>query len=481
MTSAMKAININKTKITILSYFLFLLSIPLLYCQTIPGTEIPGSGSASDSADSYVYERMKALNIPGLAIAITKNGEILQIKTWGKANLETGADVTPESLFMIASLSKSFISAAILLLQQDGKLGLDDKITRYLDSIPDLWKEITVRQLLTHTSGIVRDPADYHPYKEQPVSDVIKSIYTVPLNAQPGEKWLYSNAGYYILAEIITGVSGKPWNSFISERIFLPAGMTGTRIYSTAEIIPLRVSGYHQTAEGLINAEKWIAVRPSSAFLSSIQDMAKWEAFVDHGNLLSESSRKLMWTPGVLKNNTPVNYGLGWYVESFLGRARIHHDGIYPGFRTAYERFPDDHLTVIVIANVDNYRLETIAMKIAGLYEQNLLTPTFSINVKKPLKPVSAGSSVTIETAARAEGRSAPGSILEMEIWDEKGKSVYKQQFYNQDFASGETKSLNFSWTPEKSGTYTVNIGVYGPNWTPSYSWKVNLASLIVN
>lgn len=437
----------------------------------------------SDAAvDKFVAEQMRDSKIPGLALAVLEDGKVLKMSVYGQANLETGTPVKPESVFMIASLSKQFVAAAILLLQKDGRLALDDRVSKYLDGFPDSWKEITFRQLLTHTSGIARDPADYHPYKKQPVTEVIEAMYTVLLIAKPGEKWLYSNAGYYILAEAISKISGKPWDKFIHERIFIPAGMAATRPTSPSDIIANRVSGYVQTSEGRINAENWVAVRPSSAFLSTIQDLAKWDAFLDKGELLTETDRQMMWTRGKLNDNTPVNYGLGWYVDSYLGRTRINHDGQHPGFRADYERFPDDKLSVIVLANLDNRGLARIAVKIAGFYKETLATPPFSISVRTSQKTFSAKNPVAIEIQARNDDKkAAPRTILEMEIWDEAGKSVYKQSEANVDYAAGETRKYNFSWTPEKAGKYTVNVGTYGPRWTPNYTWDMNLATIIVD
>lgn len=439
--------------------------------------------SKPDAAvDEFVAKQMRDIKIPGLALAVLENGKVVKIGVYGQANVETDTPVKPESVFMIASLSKQFIATAILLLQKDGKLELDDKVSKYLDGFPDSWKEITFRQLLTHTSGIMRDPPDYHPYKQQPVTEVIEAMYALPLNAKPGEKWLYSNAGYYVLAEAITKISGKSWDKFIAECIFAPAGMTATRLTSAADIIPNRVSGYHQTTDGRINAENWIAVRPSGAFLSTIQDLAKWDAFLDKGNLLSEPDRRLMWTQTVLSNNSPVNYGLGWYVDSYLGRVRQNHDGQYPGFRSDYERFPDDKLSVIILANLDNARMERLALIIAGFYKETLSPPTFSISVKTPPASISAKNPVAVEIEARnTDKKSAPRTILEMEIWDETGKPVYKQNQADVDYAAGETKEYDFSWTPEKAGKYTVNVGTFGPRWSPNYTWNMNLATITVN
>ena len=454
----------------------------LLFCFASVSAQPASGNTVSDEVDDFVKERMQVLKIPGLALAVVKDGKVVKIGVYGAANLETGTPVKPESVFMIASLSKQFVAAAILLLQRDGKLALDDRVAKHLDGFPDSWKEITFRQLLTHTSGIVRDPADYHPYKQQPVTEVIEAMYSIPLHSKPGEKWLYSNAGYYILAEAITKLSGKPWDTFIAERMFIPAGMTATQPTSPSKIIPNRVSGYHQTPEGKINAENWIAVRPSSAFLSTIQDLAKWDAFLDQGDVLTETERRLMWTRGALTDNTPVNYGLGWFVDSYLGRTRINHEGQHPGFRADYERFPDDKLSVIVLANADNRGLERLAVKIAGFYKETLAAPPFSIVVKTSQNTFAAKSPVAIEIQARNDDKkAAPRTILEMEIWDEAGKSVYKQNKANVDYAPGETKTYNFSWTPEKAGKYTVNVGTYGPRWTPDYTWKENLAAIRVN
>lgn len=454
----------------------------ILYCVLSVSAQPQVKEVKSDVVDKFVAERMQDMKIPGLALAVLQDGKVVKMSVYGQSNVETGTPVKPESAFIIASLGKQFVATAILLLQKDGKLAFDDKVSKYLDGFPDSWKDITFRQLLNHTSGIVRDPADYRPYKQQPVTEVIEAMYAVPLNTKPGEKWLYSNVGYYILAEAITKISGKDWDKFIAERIFVPAGMTATRTTSAADIIPNRVSGYHQNPEGRINAENWIAVRPSGSFLSTIQDLAKWDAFLDKGNLLSEADRKLLWTRGTLNDNTPFNYGLGWYVDSYLGRTRINTDGQYPGFRADYERFPDDKLSVILLANLDNRGLERLAVKIAGFYKETLAAPSISISVKIAQNTFSAKNPIAVEIEARNDDKkAAPRTILEMEIWDEAGKPVYKQNKANVDYAAGETKTYNFSWTPEKAGKYTVNVGTFGPRWTPDYTWNMNLATIRVN
>lgn len=385
---------------------------------------MPGYAQQLDAADEFINMRFKEMQIPGIAVAVVKDGKIIKAKGYGMANLETSTPVTSSSVFMIASLSKQFIATGILLLQQDGKLSLTDKATKYIDSLPDAWKDISIQQLLSHTAGLVRDPVDYHPYMEQPIMDVIKSMYTTPLIAAPGDKWLYSNVGYFMLTELITRISEKPWNVFITERLFTPAGMTATRLSTTKDIIPDRVSGYHHTGKELMNAENWISVQPSGAFISTIDDMVRWELFLGKRKLLTDANRQLLWTVATLNNQSTTRYGMGWYVEFYLGRPRIHHDGQYPGFRANYERFPDDHLAIIILANADNCGLESFALKLAGFYEPNLVTPAFTIKVQLPSENVATGSALAITIIAKDDGKAAPGSVIEMEMGCKRQSSV---------------------------------------------------------
>lgn len=440
------------------------------------------AGAQSD-VDVYIRQTMRESGIPGLSVAVVKGGRIVKASGYGMANLETNTPATAQTVYKTASLSKQFIAAAIMLLVQEGKLGLDDKASRYLDGSPETWKEITLRHLLTGTSGIVRDPkeSDYEPYREQPITDVINAAYPIPLRFRPGEKWSYSNVGYYVLAEIISKASGKTWNEFIAERLFAPAGMKSTRLTTTTEIVPGRASGYKNTSKGRVNAEDWIAPRPSGAFLSTVLDLAKWDAFLDSTSILADSSKRQMWTRATLTDGASSNYGFGWIVDSFLGRARIHHDGQFPGFRSDYERFPDDKLTVIVLANSDNARVEWLALKIAGFYASTLTAPRFALRADVPAGRIASDTPVAIRLTAKAEDKAAPETVFEIEIWDSSDKSVFKESKSNQNFAAGETKTYDFLWTPTKAGRYTVNISAFGPRFSPPYTIKPNATTITVH
>ncbi|MGZ3373355.1 MAG: serine hydrolase [Gemmatimonadaceae bacterium] len=437
--------------------------------------------AAQQNVDDFIRDQMRELRIPGLSIAVIKEGKIVKEAGYGLADVETNTPATPQTVYKAASLSKQFIGAAIMLLVQDGKLQLDDRASRFLDTVPDTWKDITIRELLTHTSGIVRDPVDYEPFRAQPITDVVRSAYSLPLNSQPGEKWLYSNVGYYVLAQIISNASGKPWDQFIAERLFVPAGMVSTRTTTTTAIVPNRASGYTRDGETIVDAENWIAVRPSGAFVSTVDDLARWDAFLDTTSALSPSSRQQLWTRVKLKDQTSEDYGFGWYVHSFLGRARIHHDGQFPGFRSDYERFPDDKLTVIILANSDKAGLESFALKLAGFYAPSLVAPPFVLTGDPRAVTGSTGNAIPIRFTAKDAGKAVPGSVIEIEVWDASDKSVYKDHQANENFAAGETKPYTFSWTPTKPGSYTVTLSAYGPRWTPPYAFKSKAIAITVN
>jgi CubicO group peptidase (beta-lactamase class C family) len=332
-------------------------------------------GAAADEADDYIGAQMRRRHIPGLSLAVIRDGKVVKAQGYGLANVETGTPATPETVYKIASLSKQFLAAGILLLERDGKLGLDDRADKYLDGAPGAWSDITIRHLLTHTSGLDEDPPDFEPFKVRPDADVVRSAYSAKLLFAPGERWSYSNLGYFVLGEVIRKAAGKPYDQFLAERIFAPAGMAATRTTTTTGIVPSRASGYSWRNRGLRNAEDWVAVRPSGAFLSTVLDMASWDTTLDSGAILPASSCERMWEPVRLKDGHDAPYGFGWRVDSWQGHRRVHHGGGLPGFQSDYERFVDDKLTVVVMMNSESGDPSKIALHLAGFYVPALAPP----------------------------------------------------------------------------------------------------------
>lgn len=317
---------------------------------------------------------MTAQNIPGLSLVVIKDGQILKAEGYGLANIKRKIPAKPETVYKIVSVSKQFIATGIMLLVQEGQLGLDDPISKHLEGTPDTWKGITIRHLLTHTSGLVREAPGFDPNKTQSDAEVIKSAYPLPLRFAPGEKWEYCNVGYFALAEVIRQVSGQPWTEYLSEKVFKPSGMNTTYPTDTKVDLPNRAQGYVDNDE-LRDAPEWLALRPSGAFLSTVMDMAKWDAMLYTDKILTDSTRRQMWTPVKLNDGSTHPYGFGWQLASHGGRKLVHHGGGMPGARAAFARFVDDRLTIIVLMNLDDVDKDSIVYGVAALY---LPAPTSS-------------------------------------------------------------------------------------------------------
>ena len=342
-----------------------LVAAPALGAQSASPARI----ADEDSVDRIIRAEMARSHIPGVALAVTRGGRVIKLAGYGIADLEHEIPVSPRTVFKIGSISKQFLATGILILQQDGKLRVDDPVGKYIAGAPAEWRGITLRHLLTHTSGILREGPAFDGSKVQPDSVVIASAFVEPLRFATGSKHEYCNVCYFTLAEIIARVSGKPWELFFAERVFAPLGMTATRATTTREIVPRRARGYSWLTDRFINAEEYDAVRPSGAFLSTIEDLVKWNEALDAGRVLTDSSRRAMWTPAVLTTGAPVAYGFGWRLDSLDGRWRVHHGGSMPGFRGEMARFPADSLSVVVLTNADGMtNAQGIAESVARAY-----------------------------------------------------------------------------------------------------------------
>ena len=329
---------------------------------------IATTATRADKVDDYVKAEMQKQHIPGLSLAVIKDGKIIKVQGYGLANVELNVPATAETVYKIGSVSKQFIAAGIMVLIQENKVSLDDKISKFLEGTPDTWKDITVRHLLTHTSGIVREAPGFDAYKIQNDADVIKTAYPLPLRFAPGEKYEYCNVGYFTLAEIIRKVSGKPWGDYLNERLFTPLEMTATRTTTMTEIVQNRANGYVWRSGKLDNAGILFAVRPSGAFLSSVLDLAKWDAALYTDRILKQSTLSQMWAPVKLNNGATHPYGFGWELNTVGGHKIVHHGGSLPGFRAQFARFIDDKLTIVVLTNGDGANPRSIALGVAGLY-----------------------------------------------------------------------------------------------------------------
>jgi CubicO group peptidase (beta-lactamase class C family) len=321
----------------------------------------------ADPTDDYVKARMNEFHLPGLSLAVVKDGKIVKAAGYGFANVERRTPVTPETVFKICSVSKQFIATGIMLLAEAGRLSVDDRASRYLSGTPPAWQPITIRQLLTHTAGLVRESPVFDPSKAQADAEVVAGAYREPLRFVPGSKWEYSNVGYYVLAEIITRVSGTPWTTFLNDKVFKPAGMTVTAPTTVMPTLANRALGYTGNDNQRV-ADDWIALRPSGAFLSTVLDLAKWDAMLYTSSVLRDETRRQMWTRVPLDGGTTYPYGFGWHVDTMLGRRAVWHGGGLPGFSAQLVRFIDDGVSIVVLANGNDVDLADIVFGMARFH-----------------------------------------------------------------------------------------------------------------
>jgi len=328
----------------------------------------PMSGAAqSDRTDEFILAEMERQNIPGLSLVVIRNGEIIKARGYGLANIEERVPATPTTVYKIASVSKQFIAAGIMRLVQDSQIGLDDSIREYLDDAPQSWSGITIRHLLTHTSGLARNPPGFDPFEVRPDAELIATAYGQPLRFVPGEKSEYSNLGYFVLAEVITRVAGMSWTEYLSETIFEPLGMAATHPTNTTVAVPERAQGYVDNDE-LRDAPEWPALRPSGAFLSNVLDLAKWDAALYTDRILTNATRRQMWTPATLADGSAAPYGFGWMLTDFENRKLVYHTGGMPGTRSAFARFTDEALSIIILMNLDDVDIGSIMFGVSRLY-----------------------------------------------------------------------------------------------------------------
>jgi len=405
----------------------------------------------ADKTDDYIKAEMQKAHIPGVSIAVIKDGKIIKAEGYGVANVELNVPAKPETVYKIGSVSKQFIASGIMLLIGEGRVSLDDKISKFLEGTPDTWKEITVRHLLTHTSGIVREAPGFDPLKVQNDADVIKTAYSLPLRFAPGEKWEYCNVGYFTLAEIIRKVTGKAWGDYLKERLFSPLEMNATRTTTMTDIVQNRANGYLWRNGQLQNSEIYFALRPSGAFLSTVLDLAKWDAALYTDRILKQSVRDQMWTPVKLNNGKTNPYGFGWELESVSGHKRVHHGGSLPGFRSTISRYIDDKLTVVVLANSDNADTGSLSLGIAAMYIPGLIPERIAAKVAPKLLDAYVGqyqpNPVTVLTITR-EG----DKLLAQQGSAEKRELVPENE---SNFFMLENRLLTYCFVRDEKGQVT--------------------------
>ena len=335
--------------------------------------------------DEDIQNIMTEKQIPGMSVAVIKDGKSLLTRGYGIANLEHSVPATEKTVYEVASVGKTFTATVVMMLVEEGTIELDKAIADYLDNLPSAWHSVTVRHILSHQSGLP-SYTDVDNYWKDIIrydlsqAEIIALVKDLPLKFQPGEYCSYDNTGYYLLGMMLEQITGQSYADLMQERLFKPLGMNATKMNNPKEIVPLRASGYRLPRNQLINKPYYSPSVTYSAGgqLSNIEDMVKYELELFRPTLLKQSTLDLMWTPHfpLYKDNWEkqgiagyVVAGLGWWMPYYPSRRVVAHNGSIVGFASNITRFIDDRLTVILFCNLDKIiRPDAIAKKIANYY-----------------------------------------------------------------------------------------------------------------
>ncbi len=325
--------------------------------------------------DKIIKGFQDSLNIPGIAAGIAVNDEIKYIGISGFANVETKTGLTADAIWHICSVSKQFSTVACLRLAEEGRLSLNDRISEYIADIPEEYSDITIRELLSHTSGI-KDYLNEKDLYGMPWEKVKAEIFSDTLNFKPGTAWSYSNTGFWIAAGIIESVTRMDYNRYLEENFFKPLKMERTQRISATGIVNQRVSGYLLKSGTLTSSVRngEFSSKGDGDLMSALPDLLRWNIALTQGKILQTESLSKLWTPSRLNNgkeveivpDSGVNYGLGWFIRYINGEKIVWTPGSGFGFSISSLTVPEYNLTIIVMCNLDQFLMaDEISLAIA--------------------------------------------------------------------------------------------------------------------
>ena len=340
--------------------------------------------------DRYVVTEIARERIPGAEVGIYRDGRAILKKGYGFANVELSVAVTADTLMQSGSTGKQFVATAIMQLVEQGKFRLDDGITQYFPEAPPSWKPIQIKNLLSHTSGLseyetterARPGGEFDLRLDFSEDELVRKIEQLPIDFAVGEQWSYRNTNYVLLGALIHRVTGMPYGEYLHQSLFVPSGMSLTRIISDRDIIPHRSAGY-EIQGGKLHNQHWVSATFNStadgALYFNVGELEKWDRALYGSDIVKPESLKVMWTPYVLNDGhaNADGYGFGWFVHDINGHRVIEHGGAWQGFTCGISRYVDDKLTVVVLTNLDSDHAapEGMVHVIAGLVDAKLMPP----------------------------------------------------------------------------------------------------------
>ena len=348
----------------------------------------PGIGSLQvdpSGLDSVVKAEMERQRVPGLAVAVVKDGRVVKVAGYGFASVEHRVPVTPETMFQTASVGKQFTAATVMVLVEDGKIALSDPITKYLPEAPKSWRGITIRHLLTHTSGIPDYATEtFDLRRDYSENDLVRLAFNLKSEFAPGSRWNYSNTGYVLLGIIVRKASGQFWGDVLRNRVFLPLGMKTARVITEEDIVPNRAAGY-RLVHGEIKNQEWINptlnTTADGSLYVSVLDLIAWDQGLRAKAVLKPQSWEQVFEPVRLNSGRSYPYGFGWQLTEIAGqKVERHGGGPWQGFTCYVARYRGDDLSIVVLANLAQAEPERFVDRIAAVFN-----PEFAPKEPKPI------------------------------------------------------------------------------------------------
>ncbi len=383
-----------------------LLILVLVGCLTL------AAPVAADPIDDYVRSQLGPRHLPGVSLAVVRNGAVVRAEGYGLSNLEWRTAATADTVYEIGSISKQITAEAVMLLVEDGKLRLDDRLSQHLDRTPPAWAEITLRHVLTHTAGLAdfdTGNIGFSYRREYTIEEFVALVAARPPDFKPGERWNYTNS-FVLLGPVIARASGMSYEDFVTTRIFKKLGLASARFKHAADIVPFRADGY------VWRDGEWrrgdplrpTIIAPNGGVMMSVVDFAKWDIALTEGRLLSAASWATMREPARLNDGRTVSHGLAWFMDTFNGRRFMAHWGsTVAGYSAVVRRYVDAGVTVILLTNFEDggVGVDEISKRVADTYVPGAAIQGLS---PRPDPDGAASSQLAASLAALAKGQDDP-------------------------------------------------------------------------
>lgn len=441
--------------------------------------------------DELMTKLVNADRFSGVLL-VAKDGKPFYQKAFGTANRAWRIPNRLNTRFNLASMTKMFTAVAVAQLAEKGRLDLDDTVGKILPDYPnqEVARRVTIRQLLTHISGLAG--ADRTADRllatlqkgARTVNEHLAAFVNDPPAFDPGSRFEYSNYGYILLGAIIEKASGEDYYSYVKKHIFEPAGMIDTDFYELDSDPPNLADGLMDAPEGLRRSNRlMIGVKgmPASGAYSTVGDLLKFDVTLRNHRLISAKMTDQLWI-GSTQNS---RYGGGFEISKYNKTRIIGHAGGWFGITNRMEIYPETGYTVIILSNYDSDPTG-IANKLREWITQNPnneipVAPSFALTISVQPETAAPGTPLKITLTVKNSGGEADGNIVNMEIKNANAEKVEQQFSTGQSFKMGESKTYTFSWTPDKSGSYRIDAGVFGDNWATKHIYNEGAATINVN